>query len=303
LAKIWTKNLDLKLLIVEKIIEFYEKHKKMSIRRSVLLRLSEDSMGDAILGGAFERALVWLEREDAVKRIRDNTLKKSEIFFDIPKIRNLRNKMLYKDHYKKPDKQTTHEELEERLTKKGLESTLEEGLLKKIRSGILEASSTISVENKKSMDSERIVRDAVAYMLTILASRAFEFDLNGTSINDSQLVSKQTILDLTKAVAQISSGSPHEPFEITVKYNGIPEGFAAIDILMPEILTKLIPHVTEFAETVLDFKFSNEDMNHLSDGSVDLLSQAGRACFEIFWKNNVFPSIKFYERITRDARL
>lgn len=109
------------MVLICRIISFYERNKSDSIRRGLLKDICEDELG--ILGGAFERALSYLEYSGVLERHRGKKI--TEITFDISKVRNLRNILSQPHGFSKPTEIITQEDLEEEHTKKGFESIWE----------------------------------------------------------------------------------------------------------------------------------------------------------------------------------
>src|SRR5436309_628071 len=93
--QMWTKNIDKILIILQVLLEIYEKNSITKVRRSVLKKRCEDRLnirteGEQVdYGGSFERYLKELEEKDAIKIIHDSKKKKTIIIPIIPRIHSL----------------------------------------------------------------------------------------------------------------------------------------------------------------------------------------------------------------------
>lgn len=289
--KKWTKNLHLRIIILEGLIDYFERTKSNEIRRGALKSYCEDNLD--ILGGAFERALGFLENEGILERQKNKQARITQIVFNISKVRNLKNSLSVPEAFSTPSETITQEDIESEFTREDLESVWQEA--------VINATSSILANFEQPSSGTRYIQELIkrliVLMMGLFASRSFSFNIRHTRGNSSYLRSKSTILELAKTAYLVSSKNPQNSFEITIQYNGIVNPSSAMEAFTPEIIKLANPFLLEFCKEVFRYDFSDMDKYYLANGEIDKLSAKGFNYARDFWEYFVFPLIPIYGRV------
>src|SRR5438067_2089463 len=123
----WTKNIDKILIILQVLLEMYEKNNITEIRRSVLKDKCEDELniktgGEYVdYGGSFDRYLKELEEEKALKIIQKSK-KKTIIVPNITRVKHLLTSKRLSGLLDESTPHFTEEEIQQDVWEKIIES-------------------------------------------------------------------------------------------------------------------------------------------------------------------------------------
>ena len=246
----------------------------------------------------FQRSLVNLEKEDAIRCVRDKSRNETLIKLNVSRIHNLFFELTYNEGFRRKD--ITLSELE---VSADMWSTLVEekilSMLKNISNGSLEQTKYVSkipsfnhlVNMKMSNAFKRkyIIDRTVARITGAVAARLYGLSIN-TSDNHIEKNEKVALKKIADIVLGIGSRNPEKPFSLRIDYNGKPTSLEnSVSMYWPEVTKILVESFVPFAEEIFGININSKDRDNLARGHFERLQEQTKKYFVIFWEYNIRP--------------
>lgn len=284
-----TKNIEYNLLVLEVLLDEYEKTGNIELRRFYLLDLCETAYtqkygGQSELGhSTFKRCLNDLH-EDMAIRVEKIGVKKTSIIMNPERIRKLVNEMKSKLGLYRLKTKLSIEDIEP--------ETLEE-FFKQMSEAILKNYSNSWLDNigKQSHYANVIAQKCASEIFAKLISSRFGFTL---SVNNDGFTSidKSHLLELGIVTSEIASNHLYETFQLLIDYSGIPESNDWGAITTEDLWGVIIIGFKVFAKRVFKFDLSKHDMKSLVDKRPSSMSKGAIRLFDIFRDGYLLPTLR-----------
>jgi hypothetical protein len=285
---LWTKNIDNEMLILEVLLQEYEKNGEKQIRRQKLKELCEDMLNEKTEGrmdayeAPFQRALKALEEKMAVKYEKKGP-KLTLIIPDIPRIKSL---LLGKKF-----DQFANEDADIRLTEQEMPATILEKLLEqdveiKLEKGLKEINrkSNLSLDfNDEHIQRSYLpLKEAIKKINSYVIQNLFDFIISHKDANF--LLDEDIAIDIGQVASKIMSKNIRAPFKVLIEYKGMTENDTILGLLFGAHTYNIASkYFVQWAQDVFNYTVSDEDIIKLQDGHIDLLTKTAKQYFDIFY--------------------
>ena len=284
-----TKNLENNILILQVILDFYEKTSLLEIRRSHLFDASDTAVlernddGCGLGHSTFNRILREFE-DEMIIILKRPTKAYTIIAFNLDRVKKKLNDIRYSQGFYRQDVRVRANELEP--------SSLQ-NIFQKIGISISENYHRpwITHIDEKSQYAYLISERCASELAAILIASRFSFTF---SVNDShvQSIENPDLAEILIVSSKFASKHLEEPFKLLIEYSGVPISTEWGKVWITDMWQVMSIHFQEFARRVFNFKLNQSDLINLERGSLDSLSAETRRLFDIFYKNYVLPTIR-----------
>ena len=294
MVQLWTKDIDKEMLILEVLVQEYEKNGVKEIRRAALMELCDDMLNEKTegrmeaYGSSFQRGLKALEEKMALKCVKKRP-KLTLIIPDIPRIKSLLlGKKFDQFANEDPDIRLTEQEIPatiwEKLVEQDIEITLEKGLKEINRKSNL----SLDFNDEHIQRSYFPLKEATKKINSYVISNLFDFIISHKDTNF--LLDEDIATDIGQAASKILSRNIRAPFKVLIEYKGITESDAKLGLLFGAHTFNIASkYFVQWAQDVFHYKVSDEDIIKLEDGHIHLLTKTAKQYFDIF-----YDSLKTY---------
>lgn len=271
-----TKNIDIKLIILQVLHNLWQKNTTIEIRRARLKETSEDYLWkehqvDAIGGGTFQRSLEKLEVLGLVKIISKGK-KETIIVSNIKRIEYfLQNK-----------------EIKASLDKSGklIQENVEDSILEEIMEETFTSRLDIAVGVKYNSipgQSYYILREFISKLLANVMSRSFEINVSYPEDTNFQM-DREFIITIVNPILEMVKRNVRAPFTVNFEYKGRPES-SEFFRYEPAGYSRNSEYFGKWVKEVYEHDVSQEDKKNVNEGQIHLLSKSASQYYDIFTKS------------------
>jgi len=301
----WTKNIDKILIILQVLLEIYEKNSITEIRRSVLKDRCDDELfkktngREDTYGGSLERYLKELKEEKALEIIHKS--KKNTII--VPNITRIKHLLTSQRLGGLLDESTPHF-TEEEIQQSTWERIIENEVGMALDNEVKEAYGSFDTDLIKKRHS--VMREATIKIASSLASTLYEFYV--AHKHDGFELDKATITDLGILARRIASRDPTTGFKLVIEYSGVPKDKNKLGLSLAPSMYKIIAeYFVKWAHSAFNYEVNEDDKRNISEVRIDLLSPEAKEYYDIF-SNEALPQYmsiwetsnkKSYEKLSR----
>jgi hypothetical protein len=299
------RNLSNMQLILEILITLIRTGTVLELRRGKLKQLCDDALlyksngeKDVMSPAVFDRSLVNLEKEDAIRCVRIKSRKETLIKLNVSRIYNLFFELVYNEGFGRKD--ITLSELEVNpdmwftLVKEKIFSTLENMSNTSLQqpiyfSKIPSFNDLVNIKRSNSSMRKYIVHRTVARIAGAIAARLYGLTIN-TADNDFEKRERVALKKIAEIVLEIGSRNPEIPFSLRIDYNGKPKSVEnSVLMYWPEVTKILVESIDPFVEEIFGVNINSEDRDNLARCHFDRLQEETKKYFAIFWEYNIRP--------------
>ena len=282
-----TKNLEYNLLILELLLEYYEKTHAIEIKRSELLDISDtralkyNKERSSIGHSTFKRVLTEMEQE-MVLRVKKIGKRQKVIAFNIDRVKKMINDIKYKQGFYRPGVKIKAEQLD---------STALKELFQQIATSIQGNyhNPWISRLDEKAQYAHLTAERCASKIAAILMTSRFSFTLaEGSSL---QSIDNAYLAQALALASKIASKDLGTPFSLLIEYSGLPQSNDWGKLWNKDVWQAITPHFEIFAQKAFKFELNPGDLTNLELGLFDDLSPKARKLFNVFLEDYLLPSI------------
>lgn len=291
----WTKKIEPEIILLDILVEEFEKYRVNCIRRARLLERCQDKIYqfkiedpernqqeiDDLGHGTFERCLGRLKRALLIE-IEKKTRRHTLIKFDVERIRNHRYQ-IGTDVQGWRNSVGAYVELDPLK----LEGLLREGALLQF------ANEKESPQTATKEDTFNVVKLAASEIISIIISRSLGFYLSGRSLKESDLI------ELAMVASRLICEKPSEPFKILIEYTPFPRKKPeAGTMLFPEILRRILGNFETFVRNMYGVELAECDRRNLLSANFGELDCKIREYFDFFYFDHLDPLITKFTKVS-----
>jgi hypothetical protein len=284
----WTKNIDKELIILQVLLDIYEKDNITEIRRSVLKQKCEDQLniktgGEQVdYGGSFERYLKELEQEKALEIIQ-RSKKKTIIILNITRIKHLLTAKRLSGLLDESTPHFTEEEIQQSKWEKIIENEVGLGVDDEFKGLVQRA----SLDNDSMIQkSHQVMREVTKKIASSLASMLYEFYV--VHKHDRFELDEPTIADLGILARRIASRDPTAHFKLVIEYKGVPQDKNKLELFLAPSMYKIIAeYFVKWAHAVFNYEVNEDDKRNISENRTDLLGHETRWYYDRFFDKSL----------------
>jgi hypothetical protein len=285
------------MLILEVLMQEYEKNGGNQIRRHKLKELCDDMLNEKTegrmeaYGGSFQRVLNALEEKMAIKYEKKGP-KMTLIIFDIPRIKSLLldkrfGRLLYNDNMK-----LTEQEIEPTIWEKIVEQEIGIILNERVKEIYRRYKLHPDFNDDLIQRSYLSIKETITKITSFIAASLYDFIISHQN-KDFQL-DEDIIIDLGKIARKIASKNLSARFKLVIEYKGVQGSGEELGLVLgPSYFKTILPKCfAQWADNVFNYKVSEEDVKKLSEVKIHLLSPTAKEYYHIF-----YTSLKDYLNI------
>ncbi len=246
----------------------------------------------------FGRSLVNLEKEDAIRCVKDRSHNETLIKLNVSRIHNLFFELAYNEGFRRKD--ITLSELE--LSADMWSTIVEEKIfstLENVANDSLQQAKYVSktpsfnhlvnMNMSNSFNRKYIVHRTVARIAGAVGARLYGLSIN-TSDDDFGKREKMALEKIADIVLGIGSRNSEKPFSLRIDYNGRPTSEEnSVLMYWPEVTKILVESFDPFVEEIFGININSEDRDNLARGHFERLQEQTKKYFDIFWEYNIRP--------------
>jgi hypothetical protein len=290
MVQLWTKDIDKEMLILEVLVQEYEKNGVKEIRRAALKELCDDMLNEKTegrmeaYGGSFQRGLKVLEEKMALNCVKKGP-KLTLIIPDIPRIKSLLlGKKLDQSLNEDSDIRLTEQEIPatiwEKLLEQDVEITLEKGLKEINR----KSNPSLDFNDELIQRSYLPLKETAKKINSYIIPNLFDFIISHKDENFA--LNEDIATDIGQIASKIMSKNITAPFKVLIEYKGIPGNATTLGLLFgTHTFNIATTYFVQWAQDVFHYKVSNEDIIKLQEGHIDLLTKTAKEYFDIFYNS------------------
>lgn len=293
--QMWTKNFDKIMIILQVLLDIYEKNNITEVRRSALKEMCEDQLytktdGDEEgYGGSFERYLKELEEENALEIIQKSK-KKTIIVPNITRVKHLLTSKRLSGLLDESTPHFTEEEIQQDMWEKIIENEVGLAVDNKVKQ-LVQRSDTLSrgfFNDSMISKSHPVMMEVTKKIASSLASMLYEFYL--VRKKDGKLgLDERTIMDLGILARRIAYRDPTAHFKLVIEYKGVPKDKDKLgSSLAPSMYKIIAEYFAKWTDIVFNYKVSKDDKRKISESQIDLLSHETKEYYDRF-SNSIMP--------------
>jgi hypothetical protein len=257
-----TKNIDKVLIILQVLLDIYEKDSITEIRRSVLKERCEDQLNKKTngaqvdYGGSFERYLKELKEEKTLNIIQKS--KKNTMI--VPNITRIKHLLTSQRLSGLLDESTPHF-TEEEIQQSTWEEIIEKEVGMALDNEVKEAYGIFDNDMIKKRHS--VMKEVTIRIASSLASMLYEFCVAHEQVGFE--LDEATITELGILSRRIASRDPTAKFKLVIEYSGVPKDKNKLgSFLAPSMYKIMAECFVKWARSAFNYEVNENDKINIS---------------------------------------
>jgi hypothetical protein len=301
----WTKNIDKMLIILQVLLDIYEKDNITGVRRSVLKERCEDQLnvktaGEQVdYGGSFDRHLKELEKEKALEIIQKSK-KKTIIIPNIARIKSLLTTKRLSGLLDESTPHFTEEEIQQAKWEKIIENEVGMALDNEVKELVQRSNASLSFDTDVIKKCHSVMREATIKIASSLASTLYEFYV--AHKHHRFELDEAMITDLGILARRIASRDPTARFRLVIEYKGVPEDKNKLGLFLAPSMYKIIgEYFVKWARSAFNYEVNEDDKRNVSEPRIDLLSPETKEYYDIFSNETLPQYMRLWEKSNKKS--
>jgi hypothetical protein len=278
------------LIILQVLLDKYEKDNITEIRRSVLKERCEDQLnvktaGEHVdYGGSFDRYLKKLEEEKALEIIQ-RSKKKTIIIPNIARIKSLLTTKRLSGLLDESTPHFTEEEIQQAKWENIIENEVDMGLDDEFK-GLVQSNTSLSLDNDMIQKSHLVMREVTKKIASSFASMLYEFYI--VHKHNKFELDEATITGLGILARRIASRDPTAHFKLIIEYKGVPQDKNKLGLFLAPSMYKIIAeYFVKWAHIVFNYEVSEDDKRKINENRTGLLGHETRWYYDKFFDETI----------------